>query len=113
MSILAILIWALLLGCAAPLTWLWRTTGGSRLRRIGAILLWASFTWLLVSTAYSPALGPNYSDTRLTLINANILAVVIDGIVLALLSGSKMASLISAGWLAFGWLYLRAVSFSL
>jgi hypothetical protein len=45
------------------------------------------------------------------LINANIAVVVIAGAFLLFSGGPRLAAAVASGWLAFGWLYLRAVSF--
>src|SRR5437763_320631 len=108
---LTILIWVLLAGTALPLFWLWRTADSRRSTRVGLCILWASFLWLLIGTAYAPAVGPNYSQTRLVLINANIATVIFVGGFLFFRDGAKLATVVGTGWLAFGWLYLRAVSF--
>jgi len=75
-------------------------------------VLWASFLWLLGGVAYAPAAGPNYSQARLILINANIATVILVGFFLLSRGGPKLATVAASGWLAFGWLYLRAVSFA-
>jgi hypothetical protein len=108
---LTITIWMFLLGIALPLTWLWRSAKGHVTTRIGISVLWASFLWLVAGTAYGPAAGPNYSGTRLILINANIAGIILVGIFLFLKSSAKIATAVTCVWLALGWLYLWAVSF--
>jgi hypothetical protein len=107
------IIWLLLGGGTIPLIWLWRTAGGHGLTRSASIVLWASFLWLLCAVAWAPLAGPHYSDIRLALINANIAVVVLDGIFLLFKSDAKAAAATASCWLVLGWLYLRAVSFSL
>ncbi len=109
---LTTIVWVLLAAAVIPLIWLWRTSHSRASVRGGLIVLSASFLWLLSGAAYAPAIGPHYSDIRLALINSNIAVVILDGIFLLLKSNAKVPTVVASGWIAFGWLYLRAVSFS-
>jgi hypothetical protein len=109
---LTAIIWATLISTSVPLTWLWRTAETKELTRVAMVVMWGSFVWLLSAVAYAPLVGPHYSEIRLLLINANIAIVVLAAILLISTTSAKIPAVIAGGWLSLGWLYLRAVSFS-
>jgi uncharacterized membrane protein len=113
MTLAATVIWVLLVASAIPLIWLSRAVADGVLNRTAVGALWASFVWLLSGTAFAPAIGPHYSSLRLALINLNITVVLAGGAFLFFKGGAKLPAALSSCWIAMGWLYLRAVSFSL
>jgi hypothetical protein len=110
MNWIVALAWLLLAGGTVPLLLLWR----SQLSRAARLLLCGmtvSYLWGLLGVVYPIAIGPHYSDLRMSIIQCNLwlgLAMAVIGLATFTSKGLALAVAI---WLPSAWLYIRTVSF--
>lgn len=110
MKAFAIAVWAVLFLGIVPFALLWRRPPVRWPRYLLATMT-ASYIWCLLGIVYPPAIGPHYSDLRLTIIQFNLWVSVVLALAALRLLEPRPLAIAAAVWLLSVWLYIRSVSF--